>query len=404
MKKIALILLSVLLIFSLCACGEKKPSTDKNAENNTENAETQTASAQEQLVSEFLKNVTVEEAPKAETAKDDTPMAELFEIPYQYDLTPYIEIEKSDYTGIELTKMSAEVTQKAMMEAIDADLANYGEETDVTDRGAEYGDSLNINFKGFESGVAFEGGTAENYEMVLGEAGFIDGFEEQLVGHKVGEEFTIDVVFPENYAENLAGKPAQFEIKINSIKVKSAVELTDEFVKENFFCETINDYLLQKYKEINEQNLAEVDNARKSLAYSTVYENVTIKKLPEDRYQLYADQITDDIKQTAEMYGMEFESFITQSGMTMEEFNNYVDEQATAIVEQELVAFAIANAEGLLAPLTKTDYNEYVAQLAASYGTDAETFESQYPTDMIWNSLVLEEAIVYVVDNATVKE
>ncbi len=394
MKKIALILAMLLLAFAVCSCSKDDTKTPVNNEN---------LEGTEKLVADFLTAVTVEQAPEAEVEKDDTPMAEAFEIPYQYDLSPYITISKDDYTGIELTEMSADVTQEAMMEAINADLSNYGEEVEITDRGAEYGDTLNINFKGFESGVAFDGGTAENYEMVLGEAGFIDGFEEQLVGHKVGEEFTIDVTFPENYSEPLAGKPAQFEIKINSITAKTSVELTEEFVKENFFCNTINDYLLQKYKELHSANLAEVDNARKSLAYSIIFENATIKELPLDRYDLYATQVKADIETTAEMYSMTLEDFVTQSGMTMEEFNSYVDEQATAIVEQELIAYSIANAEGLLEGVTKTDYNKYLSELAASYGTDAETFASTYPTDMIWNSLVLEIAIEHVIDNSVTK-
>lgn len=393
MKKISLLLAMLLLAFALCSCSkETNGPTPKEPETDTE-----------KLVESFLANVTVEKADETEIEKDDTPMAEVFDIPYQYDLTPYITISKEDYTGIELTEMSADVTKESMIEAIEADLSNYGEEFEVTDRGAEMGDNLNINFTGYESGIAFEGGTAENYDMVLGKAGFIDGFEEQLVGHKVGDEFTIDVVFPEDYAEELAGKPAQFDIKINSITATTKVELTDEFVKENFFCDTIEDYLLQKYKEIHEANLAEVDNVQKSLAYSQIYENSTINSVPLDRYELYAEQIKNDISDTAEMYSMTLEDFVVQSGMTMEDFNTYVNEQATAIVEQELVAYAIANAEGLLDDVTKTDYNKYLAKLSAAYGMDSETFESYYDTDMIWNSLVLEIAIEHVIENTVTK-
>ncbi len=394
MKKIALLLAMLLLAFAVCSCSKDEPKKPIDTTNLV---------GTEKLVAEFLNAVKIEKAPEAEVEKDDTPMAEAFDIPYQYDLAPYITISKDDYTGIELTKMSSDVTQEALLEAVNADLAEYGKETEITDRGAKYGDILDINFKGFESGVAFDGGTAENYEMVLGEAGFIDGFEEQLVGHKVGEEFTIDVTFPENYSEPLAGKPAQFEIKINSITEKTSVELTDEFAEKNFRCETVNDYLLQKYQEVHASNLSEVDNARKSLAYSIIFENATIKELPLDRYDLYATQVENDIKSTAEMYGMSLEDFVAQNGMTMDDFNSYVKEQATAIVEQELIAYSIANNEGLLKDVTKTDFNKYLAELAASYGTTPENFASSYPTDMIWNSLVLELAIEYVIDNSVTK-
>lgn len=393
MKKIALLLAVALLAFTLCACSDTDTpdDVDKKLEGN------------EALVADFLKNVTVTDAPEAEVTKDDTPMAEAFDIPYQYDLTPYIVLENKDYTGIEIAKMSADVTQEGLMEAVNTDLSNYGEEIEVTDRGAQMGDNLNINFKGYESGVAFDGGTAENYEMVLGEAGFIDGFEDQLVGHKVGEEFTIDVVFPEDYAENLAGKPAQFDIKINSITTKSPVALTDEFVKTNFACETVNDYLLQKYKEVHASNLAQVENAQKSLAYTIVYENADFNGVPRDRYDIYATRIRTDFESTATAYGMTIEDFVASSGLTMEDFDAYIDDQAIAIVEQELVAYSIANAEGLLENVTKTDYNKYLNKLSASYGTDSATFESTYGSEMIWNSFVLEIAIEHVLDKATTK-
>lgn len=399
MKKIALFLAVLLFAFTFCACSDTTTPKD----NTTPNDINENTSSSEALIEEFLKNVTIEKAPEIEPEKDDTPMAEAFDIPYQYDLTPYVTLEKADYTGIELTNMSADVTKEALLEAVNADLENYIEYTDVTDRGAQMGDTLNINFKGYESGVAFDGGTAENHEMVLGEAGFIDGFEDQLVGHKAGEEFTIDVVFPENYSEDLAGKAAQFEIKINSVKESKHAELTDDFVKTNFYCETVNDYLLQKYKEIHSANLSQVDNARKSLAYSTVYENAVFNGLPSDRYDLYATQIRTDIESTATAYGMSLEDFVSSSGLTMEDYEAYVNEQATAIVEQELVAYSIANAEGLLKNVIKTDYNKYLNELSAAYGMDAATFESTYGSEMIWNSFVLEIAIQHVLDNSVTK-
>lgn len=399
MKKIALLLAVLLLAFTLCACSDTTPKDDTTTPNDV----TEEPSTNEALVEEFLKNVTVEKAPETEAEKDDTPMAEAFDIPYQYDLTPYVTLNREDYIGLELTRMSADVTKEALLEAVNADLENFGEEIEVTDRGAEMGDNININFKGFESGVAFSGGTAENYDMVLGEAGFIDGFEDQLVGHKTGEEFTIDVVFPEDYAENLAGKPAQFEIKINSIKKIELPELTDEFAKTNFACDTANDYLLQKYKELHALNLSQVDNAQKSLAYSMIYEKADFTALPEDRYDLYAATIRSDIEGAASFNQLTVEEYVTQNGLTMEQYEEYVDSQASTIVEQELIAYSIANNEGLLKDVTKTDYNKYLIGLSASYGTDSATFENTYGSEMIWNSFVLEIAIQHVLDNAATK-
>lgn len=412
MKKIFILLLAAALAVSMASCGKKEeekktdstktetqtPADTKNEENKNSSAE-----AVAKKVEEFLAKEIPAEPEKEENAETDTTPITGIEIPYQYDLAPYITIEKDDYVGIELTAMSAEVTAEDLEEAVLTDLENYGTETDVTDRGAEMGDSINIDFEGFESGVAFDRGKAEGYDMVLGEAGFIDGFEDQLVGHKVGEEFTIDVVFPEDYDEALAGKPAQFKIKMNSIKSVSVPELTDEFAKTNFYCETVDDYLLQKYREVLKNNTMNVENATKSLAYTTVYENVTINSLPEDMFNYYVDKINSDNEEMAKAYGMTLDQLLEASGMTKEDLEQYSKDQATAIVEQELVAFAIAKNEGLLENITRGELDAYIATLAESYGATPEQFKEDYPESMLFNSLILEKVIMFVIDNAVTK-
>lgn len=402
MKKITLLMSLLILAMAVCGCTDNKPTNTETPK--TENKE-ETLQGTEKLIADFLATVKDEEPKEVEVEKDSTPITDHFEVPYQYDLSEYIEIEKADYFGIKLENAEHEITAEDMLEAVESDLMQYGETADVTDRGAEYGDSLNIDFAGYESGVAFEGGTATDYELVLGEAGFIDGFEEQLVGHKTGEEFTIDVVFPENYSEPLAGKPAQFEIKINSIKATVPAELTDDFAKEAFFCETVNDYLLQKYRELTETNRLEADNALKTAAYNTIRENANIKSIPQEQYDAYYNLYVDDFTRSAQdYYGMDLESFITgMYGITMDEFYSYAEESSTAVVEQEIIIFSIANAEGLWQKLTKGDYDAHLESLASTYGMDAATFEETYNTDDIWKSLIMETTIEFVVDNAVIE-
>ena len=295
MKKIALIMAMLMLALTLCACSD----------------------------AEIIK------------------VADEFEPPYQYDLSDYLEIDRDDYVGLKLEAVEVEVTDEEVNEAIAVDLDAYGETVDVTDRGAEMGDTLNIDFTGYESGVAFEGGTATGHEMVLGQAGFIDGFEDQLVGHKAGEEFTIDVTFPENYNEALAGKPAQFVIKINSIKNKVPAQLTEEFVKEKFFCNTIEDYLRQKHDEIKAQKETEADNELKNSAYEAIYANVKVNKLPEEEYNAYKQLIATQITAEAAAYGFTLEDYIAAVGMSTADYTAFLDDQASYRISQELIMFSI---------------------------------------------------------------
>lgn len=373
MRKIALILACIMLVLPLVACSEKDP------------AETPAT------------NTNIETYPAMTIAGE-------FEVPYRYDLSSFIDITKEDYFGIKLDKLAdATVTDEDVNNAIAADLSNFKEIIPITDRGAENGDTINFDFKGYESGVAFDRGEAKGHEMVLGQGNFIDGFEEQLVGHKAGEEFTIDVTFPENYEGPLAGKLAQFEIKMNSVSTIIEPQLTVEFVQEHFFCDTIEDYLLQKKNELEETKRLQAENEQKTKAFDAIYAAIKVNKLPQDRYEKYATQTQDNVQNTAAMYGMTLEQLLEANGMTTEDYNEYIDNQATAYVEQEIIAYYIANAEGLLEILTKEGYTSYLDGLAASYGTDAETFAASYPSDMIWNSYVLETVINFVVDNAVIE-
>ena len=178
MKKITLILLAICTSLLLISCGSEeqtKPAANKISE-----------------------------------AKPDTPISEITAFPYQYDLSTYIEIEKSDYIGVEIEKADYTVSDDDVNNAIYADLAKNATYNEV-DRPAKNGDTIVINFTGSIDGIEFDGGSAENHEMVLGQGNFIDGFEEALVGHSKGENFVIDVTFPEDYGkEELNGKLAQF--------------------------------------------------------------------------------------------------------------------------------------------------------------------------------------------------
>lgn len=169
------------------------------------------------------------------------------------------EVELGDYKSLEATKAPVTVEDSEIDEQINQMLERSARFISVEDRDVAEGDMVTINFEGFVDGKAFEGGKAENYDLTIGSGAFIPGFEEQLVGHKLGEEFDINVTFPSEYAENLANKDAVFKIKINEIKQKELPELNDEFAKDVSEFDTIADFKadLRKQLENRKQDEAE---------------------------------------------------------------------------------------------------------------------------------------------------
>ncbi len=366
MKKILIVLLSALLLVSLVSC------------NGTDNK----------------KDVDLSDPTLSIT--------DCYDVPYQYDLSDYIDISREDYVGVEIEKIDTTVTDEDVNDAIFADLQEHATYADV-ERGAKTGDSININFTGSVDGVEFDGGAAENYDMVLGSAGFIPGFEDALVGHAAGEEFVIDVTFPEEYGnEELNGKDAQFAIKINSVKEEVLPEFSESFVKENYDCDTIEAYLAQVQERLIEEKAVEVDNERKSAAFEAVYENVEIKSYPDAEYKYYYNDFVSYYEDFAkENLGMDLETYITDyCNSTEDEFYYYADMNAAVNVEQEMICFAIATEEGLWQSLTKGDYDEYIAVLAADNDMDVASFEKNYGSDTVWIGLIMDKAINFVIDNA----
>ncbi len=396
MKRIAIILLAVLLVLSLSAC----KSTEENPKGNG-------SLTLEDRVNAFLETIDLDLNEEEKNEKGDTtPIGEFYDSPYPDDLTSYVTLERNDYFGIELGKSEIkEVTAEDMLEAINEDLEENAEYVSVTDRSTEMGDIVNIDFKGYVDGVAFDGGEAVGYEMTLGKANFIDGFEEAIVGHKVGEIFTIDVTFPENYGnEELNGKAAKFDIKLNHITEIILPELTEKFVQETFFLVSIDDYLRVIYAEVNDKLNQEAKTTLKNKAYNMIFDSAVINSLPEDAVSEYRDKFYSAYTKNAESMNVTLESFVNvYIGITLEEFEEQITELSEAKVEEDLIAFTIAKNEGFFETLTKGDYDSYAEMCAKQYGLDVKTFEEINGTDDIWKSLILETAIQFVIDNANSK-
>lgn len=336
----------------------------------------------------------------------DATIFEFIDVFYQYDLSPYIELSSDDYLGIELTRIDENISDDDLNNAIYSKLYEKATFEDVNDqRGAELGDSLIIDFKGSIDGEYFEGGEAAGVELILGDGGFIPGFEEAIVGHYLNEEFNIDVTFPEDYGNvDYAGKPAVFEIKISSIKAPVLPEFNLDFVKENSDCETVEQYLAVVTEELTNEKINQVKSVYINEAFNKIYSSVKINKFPDVEYKYYYDDFVSFYESQAKVYGMDLKDYITASGITQEEFDLYAYSNADNMVKQDLIIYSIANNEGLLNTITKKDYDEYLLELAKNDEMEPSEFESQYGREKIWNALVAEKTLEYVVEKAVFVE
>ena len=268
------------------------------------------------------------------------------------DLSKYITLGK--YKGVTVTlTTSSEVTDTEVREYIDELVASYATEEDVTDRPAAMGDTVVIDYVGTIDGVAFDGGTSSDESLTLGVGGYIDGFEDGIVGMNVGETKTIDVTFPDSYHNSdLAGKAAQFAITLDSISVSVVPEYNDTFVRENFEdFDTMVQFeaevkaMLQSYRE--EEILAEKQDG----VFSVAVDNATLLAYPEGLVEDYMYQQINYIKSYAAMYGMDYSELVEMvMGMEAAAYEAEVRASAEASVKQELVIAAIAKAENITPP------------------------------------------------------
>ena len=342
--------------------------------------------------------------------KTNTPKAESiltkWDAPYQYeDLSEYIIVEESDYLKVPYKAITYEITDEDIQNEIQKLLDEHAIHTEVTDREVAKGDYINIDYTGYLDGVAFEGGSYKGDEFVLGEGGFIPGFEEGIYGHKAGESFTIDVTFPDDYgSETLDGKAVKFDIVLNSVMEISYPNLTDDFVKENTSYETVNAYYTAINEALLKKSEASAKVAQKNQVFATVCENVEFVKCPETEYNDYRNAFVNEYEEYAETYQMPFEEFIVELGSSVEEFNKYADQYATEAVNMELAFFAIADRIGLLEQLTMDEYDEYLVNIAAEYMQTPEEFISMYGEDAVYRSLVWDRVMDFVLENAVLTE
>ena len=311
------------------------------------------------------------------------------------------EIEVKDYKGIEVTKKSTEVTDEMINEEIEKVRDRNSRMVTVEDRAAQNGDIAVIDFEGFTDGVAFEGGKAENYNLELGSGNFIPGFEEQIVDHKTGEEFSINVKFPEDYqSEDLKGKDAEFKIKLHEIKTKELPEVDDEFVKDVSEKETLDEYKEELKENISKRLESEAEKDVDDQLVNALLEKIE-GEIPEQMYDNEANSMLREFDMRLRSQGMDMNTYLQYTGMNIDSVKEMYKNEAERRVKMRLILEKIAKLENITP--SEEDIEAEYKKMAESYNMDIENVKSAIPQENLTEDLAVEKAMKFVKDNAIIK-
>lgn len=312
-------------------------------------------------------------------------------------VTVYPEVKLGDYKGLKAAMLPVEATD----EDVDAELENMRNRNSrlvsVEDRAAEMGDSAEIDFEGFVDGVAFDGGKGENYPLELGSGSFIPGFEEQVAGHKVEEEFDVNVTFPEEYAAELAGKDAVFKCKIHEIKTKEMPELDDEFVKDVSEFDTLDELKEDIKKNISEKKAADAKTDFENQLLEQVVENMECE-VPECMFNNRVDEMIQDYGYRLQMQGIDLNTYLSYLGQDMDSFKQSFREGAEKQVKASIALEAIVEAEKIEA--SEEEIEAEIAKLAEQYQMEAEQIKAAVPADQLAGDIKTRKAVELVVNSA----
>ena len=311
------------------------------------------------------------------------------------------EVTLGQYKGVEVEKADASVSA----EDVEAELKKVQEQNarllTVEDRGVEDGDQTVIDFEGFVDGKGFEGGKAEDYPLTIGSHSFIDTFEEQLIGKKIGEECEVNVTFPEEYhASELAGKPAPFKVTVKEIKVKELPELNDEFASEVSEFDTLDEYKKDVEKKLAEKKEIEANSKNEDAVVAKVVENATME-IPDKMIDAQAENMVQDMARRMQSQGLSLDMYLKYTGMTVEQMKEQARPDAEKRIRTRLVLEAVAKAENIQISDEKVD--EEVAKMAEAYKMEVEklkSYMSESDVKQMKEDLAVQQAVDLLVAEA----
>ena len=311
------------------------------------------------------------------------------------------EVKLGEYKGLEVEKADITVTDEEVKAEIAKTQKENGRKVDVTDRPAKNDDEVKIDFEGFVEDTAFEGGKGEDYKLVLGSHSFIDTFEDQIVGKSVGDEFDVNVTFPEDYqAENLAGKPAVFKVKLKSITETTLPELDDEFASEVSAFDTFAEYEedTRKTLELRKKDAAEREKEGKCIEKLI---EASEMEIPEPMIELQQERMMEDFDMRLSYQGLKLDQYLQITKQSREDMMEQMKPEAITRIKSSLVVEAVAAAENF--EVSDEEVDEEIKKMAEAYQLEVEKFKElagDKELDSIRRDLKNRKAVKFLAENA----
>lgn len=322
---------------------------------------------------------------------------------FKATITPVPEVTLGEYKGLKVAKDAVEVKDEQVEEQVKNILNHHAKMVDAEEGATVANDDfITLDFKGEVDGVAFAGGEGKDYPLQIGSHSFIDTFEDQLVGLKVGEEKDVNVTFPEEYhAKDLAGKAAVFHCKINSIKYKEMPELTDEFVKASTSYESIEDMKAKLRENIEKNAQHEADTKRRNEILKQATDNITVD-IPEVMVENRVSNMIQELSVNLENQGMNLDAYLKYANMDMAKLREQYKESAAIAVKTDLMLDAVAKAEDI--KVENADINAEIALLAATYGTTpqevSKIIKKNHSIGNLVATVLHKKAANFIIDSA----
>lgn len=319
----------------------------------------------------------------------------------KFKVTVKPEVELGEYKGLKATKKSTKVTA----DEVKAELARMQEQnstvSDVDDRAVKKNDIVVIDFEGFVDGKAFEGGKAEKYELTIGSNQFIPGFEDQIIGHKIGDKFDVNVKFPEDYQADLASKDAVFKIKLHGIKVKDVPALDDEFAKDVSEFDTLDELKKDIKKQLEKRKNDDAENELHNTLLEEVAKGIKAE-IPEAMIEKTIDDDVNEYSYRLQSQGLKLETYLKYTGMDMKGFREGFKERAETQVRLNLALEKIIEKEKI--EVTEEDIEAEYKKYADAYNMDIDTIKKAVSAESLKPELASRKAIDLIVDSAVVTE
>ncbi len=308
----------------------------------------------------------------------------------------YPEVTLGDYKGLEVEKAEASVTDEEVSAELDR-MAHNVASTETVERAAQMGDTANIDFEGFDNGVAFDGGKGENFDLKLGSGSFVPGFEEQIVGMNVGDEKDIDITFPEDYKEDLAGKPVVFHVKLNKLTETVVPALDDEFAKDVSEFDTLDELKADIRTKALEKAEKQINSSFENACIEKAAENVTVE-MPNALIEAELDTQMERFAYQLQMSGYSMEQYAKMMGGDINTMRNAFRPAAEKQAKINVTIAKIAEVENI--SVSDDEINAEYEALASQYQLELDKVKGMVPADEITENLKTRKAIQVIVDSA----